>query len=112
MNTLHKSASCIQYHRSSHPKLVSGKALLVVIVVLWVPHLLFAQPGNGDNQKEQSKFGIELEAVPIERPVNLPRAALDALSEDRRVASCLEDSGLSAKGSQHGANVGHAQETE
>jgi len=53
--------------------------------------------GTAPNQAEQSKFGIELEAEPVQRPVELPRAALDALSEDKRVASCLTRNGLSAK---------------
>jgi hypothetical protein len=65
--------------------------------VLSVPHALTAQHTKPKEQKEQSEFGIELEAVPIQRPVILPRTALDALSKDERAASCLENEGLNAK---------------
>jgi len=72
---------------------------LVVSVVLCVPHVLTAQTSKSSapNQTEQFAFGIELEAEPVQRPVELPRAALDALSEDSRVARCLGRNGLSAK---------------
>jgi hypothetical protein len=56
-----------------------------------------AQHAKPKEQKEQSEFGIELEAMPIQRPVSLPREALNALSNDERVASCLENEGLSSK---------------
>ena len=52
---------------------------------------------NAFNQTEQSEFGIELEDEPIRRPAELPRAALDALSKDDRVAGCLRDNDLTAK---------------
>ena len=70
-------------------------ALVVVSAVLCLPHVLTAQHAKPKQQKEQSDFGIELEAVPIQRPVTLRRAALDALSKDAGVASCLENEGLS-----------------
>ena len=69
--------------------------LAVLGAVLSVPQVLTAQHTKPAEQKEQSEFGIELEAVPIQRPVTLPRAALDALSNDKGVASCLENAGLS-----------------
>jgi hypothetical protein len=76
-------------------------ALVGVGAVLCVPHLLIAQSSksSASNKTEQSDFGIELEAEPIQRPVDLPRAALDALSnalsEDNRDAHCLERNGSS-----------------
>jgi hypothetical protein len=70
---------------------------VVVSAVLCAPHVLTAQHTKPKLQSEQSEFGIELDAVPIQRPVTLPQAALDALSKDERVASCLENEGLSAK---------------
>ena len=70
--------------------------LAVLSIALSLPHMLAAQHTKPE-QKEQSDFGIELDAVPIQRPVTLPRGALDALSEDERVASCLENEGLSAE---------------
>jgi|SRR5208283_976001 len=74
---------------------LSTLALVVVSAVLCLPHVLTAQHAKPKQQKEQSDFGIELEAVPIQRPVTLRRAALDALSKDAGVASCLENEGLS-----------------
>jgi len=70
--------------------------LAVVGAVLSVPQLLTAQHTRPEEQKEQSEFGMELEAVPIQRPVTLSRAALNALSKDERIAACLESEGLSA----------------
>jgi hypothetical protein len=71
-------------------------ALAVQVAVLSVSQVRMAQQTNAKEQREQSAFGID-EAVPIVRPVTLPRAALDALSRDERVASCLEDERLSVK---------------
>jgi hypothetical protein len=68
--------------------------LAVFGVVLCVPRVLTAQHTKPDERKEQSKFGIEDPA--LQRPVILVRAALDALSKDERVASCLESEGLTA----------------
>jgi len=78
-----------------HNPMVFGIA--IVSVVLFIPHLLIAQHIKPTEQREQSGFGIELEVAPIQRPVTLPRVALDALSKDERVASCLENEGLSSK---------------
>ena len=76
---------------------LSTLALVVVSAVLCLPHVLTAQHAKPKERLEQSDFGIELEAVPIQRPVTLRRAALDALSKDASVASCLENEGLSSK---------------
>ena len=76
---------------------LSTLVLVVVGAVLCLPHVLTAQHAKPKEQEEQSDFGIELEAVPIQRPVTLRRAALDALSKDASVASCLENEGLSPK---------------
>jgi len=74
-------------------------ALAGVGAVLCVPHLLIAQSSksSASNKTEQSDFGIELEAEPVQRPVQLPRAALHALSEDKRVARCLKKNRLRAE---------------
>jgi hypothetical protein len=72
-------------------------SLVLIGAVLSVPQVLTAQHAKTKKQKEQSEFGIELEAMPIKRPVTLPQVALDALSKDERVASCLQNEGLSAK---------------
>src|SRR5262245_45676396 len=71
--------------------------IAMVSVVLLVPHLLIARHTRPTEQREQSEFSIELEVAPILRPVTLSRVALDALSKDERIASCLENEGLSAK---------------
>jgi hypothetical protein len=76
---------------------LSTLAFVAVSAVLCLPQVLTAQHAKPKEQKEQSDFGIELEAVPIQRPVTLRRAALDALSKDASVASCLENEGLSSK---------------
>jgi len=72
--------------------------LVVVSAVLCVPCLLIAQTSKSSppNQAEQSDFGIDSDE-PMQRPAELPRTALDALSEDKRVAGCLNENGLSAK---------------
>jgi hypothetical protein len=70
--------------------------LAVVSTVLCVPHVLTAQHAEPTGQKEQSEFNIGAD-MPMQRPIILPRAALDALSRDERVASCLEHEGLSAE---------------
>jgi len=76
---------------------LSTLALVAASAVLCLPQVLTAQHAKPKEQKEQSDFGIELEVAPIQRPVTLQRAALDALSKDDTVASCLENEGLSPK---------------
>ncbi len=76
---------------------LSTLALVVVSAVLCLPQVLTAQHAKPKRQEEQSDFGIELEVAPIQRPVALERAALDALTDDAGVASCLENEGLSPK---------------
>jgi hypothetical protein len=71
-------------------------ALTVQVAVFSVSQVLMAQHARAKEQEEQSEFGID-DAVPIVRPVTLSRAALDALSRDERVASCLEGESLSIK---------------
>lgn len=71
-------------------------SLAVVSTVLCVPHVLTAQHAKPAGQKEQSEFNEDTD-MPMQQPVLLPRAALDALSGDKRVASCLEHEGLSAE---------------
>lgn len=68
---------------------------LVLGVVLSVPHVLTAQHAKPLAPKEQSQFGIEDPA--LQRPVTLPRSALDALSKDERVGSCLEAANVNAE---------------
>jgi hypothetical protein len=79
------------------PMLCARAVLAVVSAVSCVPWVLLAQSSKSSapSQSEQSDFGIELEAEPVQRPVELPRAALDALTEDNRVARCLEKNSLS-----------------
>jgi hypothetical protein len=91
MRILRNSSRCSEF--SGHNPTIFGMA--IVSAVLLVPHVLIAQHIKPTEQREQSEFGIELEAVPVQRPVTLPRAALDALGEDERVASCLENEGVS-----------------
>ena len=71
-------------------------AILLPLAVLSVTQVLIGQHTGAQPQKEQSAFGID-DAVPVVRPVTLSRAALNALSRDERVASCLEDETLSVK---------------
>ena len=87
------SVSSKEFRGGSHSTL----ALVVVSAVLCFPHVLMAQHAKPKEQKEQSDFGIELEVAPIQRPVTPRRAALNALSKDASVASCLENEGLSPK---------------
>jgi len=86
---------------SGNGKAVFSACIILVVVsaILCFHHIRNAQisKSSAPNQTEQSEFGIELEAEPVQRPAELPRAALDALSKDDRVAGCLEDTGLSAK---------------
>jgi hypothetical protein len=95
MNTLRKSTTSIQFWERGHLMFVLKSALPMIGAVLLVPHVLIAQHANANDQKEQSEFGIELEVNPILRPVELTRAALDALSKDKRVLFCLKKNGLS-----------------
>ena len=74
---------------------LSTLALVVASAVLCLPQVLTAQHAKPKEQKEQSDFGSELEVVPIQLPITLRRAALDALSKDAGVASCLENEGIS-----------------
>jgi hypothetical protein len=94
MNTSCKFTCTNQFHGRGKLKLAIKRALPIIGAVLLVPRLSIAQHTNANDKKEQSEFGIELEADPILRPVELPRAALDALSKDERVASCLRHNGL------------------
>jgi hypothetical protein len=95
VNILLKSTHSIQFRRRDNLTFALKRALLMIIAVLCGPHLLIAQHTNANDQKEQSGFGIELGLNPILRPVDLPRAALDALSKDKRVVFCLKKYGLS-----------------
>jgi hypothetical protein len=95
MNILRKSTHNIQSRRRGKVLFALRGALLMIVAVLCAPHLLIAQHTNANDQKEQSEFGIELDVNPIVRPVELPRTALDALSEDKRVVFCLKKNGLS-----------------
>jgi hypothetical protein len=73
-------------------------AMARVCALLSVPHLLIAAVSktSSHTQTEQSGFAIEA-ARPVERPAELPTEALDALSRDGGVDSCLENDGISAK---------------
>lgn len=73
-------------------------ALAQVCAVSSVPHLMMAEVSKSSSlsQTEQSGFAIEA-ARPVDRPAELPREALDALSRDGGVDSCLKNEGLSAK---------------
>lgn len=86
------------FFRHSKAMFSAQTVLAVVSAALCVPCLLNAQSSKRStpNQTEQADFGIE-EAGSLQRPVELPSAALDALSKDERVAHCLEKNGLSAK---------------
>ncbi len=79
------------------PMFLTRTVLVLISAVLCLPGALVAQDSKSSatNQAEQADFGIE--EAEIRRPVELSRAALDALSKDERVASCLENEGLSAK---------------
>lgn len=77
-----------------------AKTLLILTGAAFCAAGTFAAQGSkrsAPGQAEQSDFGIELEAEPVLRPAELPRAALDVLSKDDRVARCLERNGLSAQ---------------
>lgn len=74
-----------------------GLALAIFGALLCSQCSLVAQTPNTKAQAEQSGFGIELEAEPVLRPAELPRAALGALSEDKRVAFCLKKNGIDGK---------------
>jgi hypothetical protein len=95
MNTLRKPTTNIQLRGLGNLIFVLKNALPMIGAVFCISHLLIAQHASANDQKEQSEFGIELEVNPILRPVELPRAALDALTEDKRVAFCLKKNGLS-----------------
>jgi hypothetical protein len=70
------------------------RGVILIVIVLAGTHLLSAQHTfvNPSAAPEQSQFSVEL--VPIQRPVRLSSAALNALGGDQRVASCLEEAGL------------------
>ena len=70
-------------------------AIAVAIgAAFWFPQSLIAQTAKtGLPEKEQSAFGYD-DPVPVQRPVELSRAALDGLSNDKRVASCLKRNNL------------------
>jgi hypothetical protein len=70
------------------------RAIAVVIgAALCLPHSLVGQTAKSSApEQEQSTFGCD--DPPIQRPAKLSRAALDALSKDKRVASCLKRNNL------------------
>ncbi len=96
MGILDKSALLNEFPGLREAICVLKSALTLVGIVLCGPHLLLAQHSRANlpGQREQSGFNTELEIDPIQRPVKLSRAALQALSKDERVASCLENEGL------------------
>jgi len=96
MGILDKSALLNKFRGPREVICVLKSALTLVGFVLYGPHLLLAQHSSANlpGQREQSGFNTELEIDPIQRPVKLSRAALQALSKDERVASCLENEGL------------------
>jgi hypothetical protein len=72
------------------------RSLLLAIIVFSWPRLLLGQHIAHASPKlqEQSGFNYELEIDPIQRPVKLTSPAINTLSKDERVASCLEHEGL------------------
>jgi hypothetical protein len=69
-------------------------AIAVVIAASLLPRLVLGQTSKSSApEQEQSAFGYD-DPAPIQRPVKLSRAALDALSKDKRVASCLKANNL------------------
>ena len=76
-------------------KPVARSVLTITACLLCWPQLSAAQDAKANNQPEQSDFSYDGE--PVQRPVDLTRAALDALSKDKRVASCLEYKGMNSE---------------
>lgn len=65
-------------------------AIAVLIAALLLPRLVLGQASKSSAPgQEQSSFNIS-DTAPIQRPVKLSRAALDALSKDESVAFCLK----------------------
>jgi hypothetical protein len=58
-------------------------------------HSLTAQTSKGGAPIQVQTFFNFGDSTPVRHPVKLPRNALNALGKDERVASCLEESGLS-----------------
>jgi hypothetical protein len=87
-------APCMSFHFKNlweawKPVLIMKGILAITICALCLPQVLQAQRVQTNAQPEQSEFGID-DPDQVQRPVELTRAALDALSTDKRVASCLE----------------------
>lgn len=67
---------------------------IVIGVLFWIPHSLVAQTTkSGVPEQEQSAFSYD-DPAPVRHSAKLSRAALDALSKDKRVASCLKMNNL------------------
>jgi hypothetical protein len=95
MGTSSESALSINSSRLAAAVLTMPRALALVIVVLAGTHLLLGEHSPAAHKgHEQTDFSAELDYYPIQRPVNLSRAALSALSKDELVASCLENNNL------------------
>ena len=70
---------------------------MAIAASFWLfPPLVAQTAKSGAPAQEQSAFGFD-DPVQLQRPVKLPRAALDVLSEETRVASCLKINRLSPK---------------
>ncbi|GEM_PF-3263704 len=54
-----------------------------------------AQTNTEANRKEQLRFAIETQAVPVQQPIKLSKTALQTLSKNESVRSCLENEELS-----------------
>lgn len=69
------------------------RCLLAGLVLIW-PRALLTQHTPVETPREQSGFNYEFEIDPIRRPVKPSVAALQTLSKDKLVASCLSIAGL------------------
>jgi hypothetical protein len=67
--------------------------ILVGVVLIW-PRALLTQHTPVETPREQFGFNYEFEIDPIQRPVKPSAAALQTLSKDKLVASCLRIAGL------------------
>lgn len=67
----------------------------MVAILLAGTALNFPQVREGKShvRPEQTEFSMETEIVPVARPTDLPQAALQALSSDSAVSSCLGGQG-------------------
>ncbi len=68
---------------------------LSIIAMLFFQMRCGAQTTNKTSRTEQSRFAIEIEAVPVQQPIKLSKGALQALSKDQSVYSCLKSEELS-----------------